>query len=107
MMAERMSLEKARHIAHVVTVGRAKFGAQFSAPFPHYEISEALVILLENTADEMEKARAAATEMVTAANRRAGAAEARLKRYLKREGDPSVKLPDADVNNDGLDHAEG
>lgn len=96
MMKAPMTLEKAREIAHALSIAHAKHGAQLRSPYPQYDIIEALGVLhraLETNADESLKA---AKDMVTAANRRAGAAESRLKRCMKgvKEEDPKED-PDA------------
>lgn len=90
MMTEPMSLEKAREIAHAVMIGRHKFGAQYNPPFPGYDIAEALVVLHlagkdSVSKDDVETILNEAQESVTVANRRAGAAEARLARCLKKD----------------------
>lgn len=98
MMSEPMKLSKARAMAAAIAVGRRKFGAQYSPPYPAYEIIEALVVLNEQATAESSEIVAQMKEQLTAANRRAGAAESRLKRMLKRNGETEP----ADVSNDTL-----
>lgn len=85
MMTEAMTLAKAREIAHAVMIGRHKFGAQYNPPYPPYDIAEALVVIHLGAKAQLENELEAAHELVTAANRRAGAAEARLARCLKKD----------------------
>lgn len=100
MMAAKMTLQKAREIAHAVSIGRAKFGAQFKPSYPESDLLEALAVMEScgkwDALDPTELLLQA-KEAVTAANRRAGAAEARLKRCMK--GDKTLL---ADTSNDTL-----
>lgn len=88
MMAPPMTLAKAREIAHAISIGVAKFGPQLSPPYRPSDILQALVTLEKFgnwDAPDHAAALAEAREAVTLANRRAGAAESRVKRMLKRQ----------------------
>jgi hypothetical protein len=85
MLAEPMSQTVAQEIAHEIVKGRKKFGAQFSAPYPSYQIQEALCVLFEQTqslATAWEER--VPKEELTLANRRLGACEARVAKLSKK-----------------------
>lgn len=80
MMAAPMTLARARAIAQEVTAGRSKFGAQFKPAQSQSELLEAIAVL--NIGGNFD---GPTQEEITKANRRAGAAESRLKRCLGKE----------------------
>lgn len=79
MMAEPMSLKRAREIAQALAVARKKHGAQLASPYPAYEILEALAVLEENGNWD-----APTREELTKANRQLAAAEARAAKCAKK-----------------------
>lgn len=93
MMESKMSLTEARAIADVISRGIKKFGTQFNAPYRNSDILRAIITLQQEgpwgatpSSEEVEADDAeACRQAVSAANRRAGAAEARLARCIKKQ----------------------
>jgi hypothetical protein len=74
-MKPPMSLDKAKHIAHVATLGRAKYGPQFSPPYSQADLVEALSVL-----NEFGNWDGPSKEQLTKVNRQLAACNARQAR---------------------------
>src|SRR5687768_6924156 len=87
MLAEHMTLEKAREIAESTIAGKLRYGAQYAPPYRPYEILEAVTVLEV----ELRKQETAIAEMVpkedlTKANRQLAALNARYQLLRKKSG---------------------
>lgn len=97
-----MTLKKAQEIAHALSIAHAKYGAQLRSPYPQHEIIEALDVIIKDRERHNQIVNATWRKEVATANRRAGAAVARLKRCMGKDYVEEEPPADPDVNNDGL-----
>jgi hypothetical protein len=82
MLAEPMSVEKAKEIAAAIATGQRKYGPQFAPAYRSYEILEACMLLGQFVLGL--EALMVPKEDLTLANRRLAACEARVAKLSKK-----------------------
>ena len=85
MLAEPMTIDKAKEIAAQIWKGRRKYGAQYRPSYPNYEVQEAVAVLFAALGDlTVRLGTMVPKEELTLANRRLAAAEARVAKLAKK-----------------------